>query len=188
MSEISNTRREGQITDEAIAKLRQRIGVPKPLPQPPHFRCPNEDIFRNLSSSIGDANPLYCEPDYGKKTRWGGIVLHPAFVGADTLIGIDEVDSVPADKLEIMRGDPLRGVHAFYSSGVREWWRPLRPNRKVYRRNAVVGVHDKQSEFAKRSVHEWTANGMTALWLAADDGKLGLEHPHHSTHNYHHYR
>jgi len=153
-----STRREGRITDEGIEKLRQRIGVPKPLPQPPHYRCPNEDIFRNLAHSIGDDNPLYCEPDYAEGTRWGGLVLHPAFVGCDTLIGIDEVDSVPADKLNIMRGDPLRGVHAFYSSGVREWWRPLRPNRKVYRRNAVVGVHDKQSEFAKRSVHEWTAN------------------------------
>jgi hypothetical protein len=151
-------RGEGQITDEGIAKLRQRIGVPKPLPQPPHYRCPNEDIFRNLAYSIGDDNPLYCEPDYAAQSRWGGLTLHPAFVGCDTLIGIDEVDEVPADKLDVMRGDPLRGVHAFYSSGVREWWRPLRPNRKVYRRNAVVGVLDKKSEFAKRSVHEWTAN------------------------------
>jgi len=150
--------REGRITDEGIARLRARIGVPKPLPQPPHYRCPNEDIFRNLAHSIGDDNPLYCEPEYAAKTRWGGLILHPAFVGCDTLIGIDEVDAVPPDELELMRGDPLRGVHAFYSSGVREWWRPLRPNRRVYRRNALVGVLDKQSEFAKRSVHEWTAN------------------------------
>ncbi|MEE2665573.1 MAG: hypothetical protein VX681_15765 [Myxococcota bacterium] len=150
--------REGRISDEGIAKLRARIGVPKPLPQPPHYRCPNEDIFRNLAYSIGDDNPLYCEPEYAEKTRWGGLILHPAFVGCDTLIGIDEVDAVPPDELELMRGDPLRGVHAFYSSGVREWWRPLRPNRRVYRRNALVGVLDKKSEFAKRSVHEWTAN------------------------------
>jgi acyl dehydratase len=151
-------RREGRITDEGIARLRERIGVPKPLPQPPHYQCPNEDIFRNLSHSIGDDNPLYCEPAYAEKTRWGGLILHPAFVGCDTLIGIDEVDAVPPDKLGVMRGDPLRGVHAFYSSGVREWWRPLRPNRRVFRRNAVVGIQEKQSEFAKRSVHEWTAN------------------------------
>ncbi|MBW2425818.1 MAG: hypothetical protein JRG86_16345, partial [Deltaproteobacteria bacterium] len=50
--------REGHITDEGIAKLRKRIGVPKPLPQPPHYRCPNEDIFRNLAHSMGDDNPL----------------------------------------------------------------------------------------------------------------------------------
>ncbi|MCH2170580.1 hypothetical protein MK489_07330 [Myxococcota bacterium] len=159
MSEKSKSRApEAHITDEAIEILRQRIGVPKPLPQPPHYRCPNEDIFRNLSHSIGDDNPLYCDPDYAESSRWSGLVMHPAFVGCDTLIGIDEVDAVPEDKVSIMRGDPLRGVHAFYSSGVREWWRPLRPNRRVYRRNAVVGVLDKKSEFAKRAVHEWTGN------------------------------
>jgi hypothetical protein len=55
-----------------------------------------------------------------------------------------------------MKGDPLRGVHAFYSSVAREWWRPLRPDLRCFRRNAIVGILDKQSEFADRAVHEWT--------------------------------
>jgi hypothetical protein len=33
----------------------------------------------------------------------------------------------------------------------------MRPGRRVFRRNALVGVHDKPSEFAKRAIHEWTA-------------------------------
>jgi hypothetical protein len=40
---------------------------------------------------------------------------------------------------------------------VREWWAPLRPDHRVWRRNALVGVLDKPSEFAGRAVHEWTA-------------------------------
>ena len=55
-----------------------------------------------------------------------------------------------------MKGDPLRGVHAFYSASAREWWAPLFPDRRVFRRNALVGVHDKASEFAERAVHEWS--------------------------------
>ena len=47
-----------------------------------------------------------------------------------------------------MKGDPLRGVHAFYSASAREWWAPLRPDRQVSRRNALVGVLEKPSEFA----------------------------------------
>ena len=58
---------------------------------------------------------------------------------------------------EIMRGDPLRGVHAFYSGSFREWWNPLRDGARVNRRSALVGVHDKASQFANRAVHEWTA-------------------------------
>jgi acyl dehydratase len=56
----------------------------------------------------------------------------------------------------LMKGDPLRGVHAFYSASAREWWAPLRPGGRVSRRNALVGVLDKPSQFAERAVHEWT--------------------------------
>ena len=81
----------------------------------------------------------------------------PPLVGGDSLIGVDEVTEVPAEHRDLMRGDPLRGVHAFYSASAREWWAPLRPNQSVTRRNALVGVLDKSSEFAGRAVHEWTA-------------------------------
>jgi len=63
---------------------------------------------------------------------------------------------VAAEHRDLMRGDPLRGVHAFYSASAREWWAPLRPGDRVRRRNALVGVLDKPSEFAGRAVHEWT--------------------------------
>ena len=39
---------------------------------------------------------------------------------------------------------------------------PLRPGTRVARRNALVGVHDKQSEFASRTVHEWSAEVFAA--------------------------
>ena len=38
------------------------------------------------------------------------------------------------------------------------WWAPLRSDRRVWRRNAMVAVLDKSSEFAGRAVHEWSAN------------------------------
>jgi hypothetical protein len=48
-------------------------------------------------------------------------------------------------------------VHAFYSASGREWWEPLVPDQRITRRNSLVGVEDKPSEFAERAVHEWTA-------------------------------
>lgn len=147
----------GVITDEAIERLRARIGVPEPHPVPPHYRRPGEDAFRHVAEAYGDDNPLYTDPVYAASTRWGGLIATPVLVGGDTLIGEDEVSEVPAAQRELMRGDPLRGVHAFYAASVREWWAPLRPDRRVWRRNALVGVLDKPSEFAGRAVHEWTA-------------------------------
>jgi acyl dehydratase len=148
---------EGTITDDGIARLRKRIGIAEPHPVPPHYLRPGTDAFRHVAVAYGDDNPLWCDAEYGKGTVWEGPIASPVLVGGDSLIGQDEVAEVAAEHKELMKGDPLRGVHAFYSASAREWWAPLRPDRRISRRNALVGVLDKPSEFAGRAVHEWTA-------------------------------
>src|SRR5438876_482718 len=155
------------ITDDGVARLRARIGVPQPHPQPPHYRCPNEDAFRLVAESYGDDNPLWCDPAYAAATRWHGPLAPPPLVGGDTLIGDNEVVNLTDENRALLKGDPIRGAHAFYSGSFREWWAPLRPGTPVTRRNALVGVHDKQSEFAERAVHEWTGEV-----FAASDGPV----------------
>jgi acyl dehydratase len=157
MAGASRSGESGRITDEGIARLRARIGVAEPHPQPPHYTQPTLDTFRNVAIAYGDDNPLWCDPDYGVKTRWEGPIAPPPLVGGDTLIGEDEVTAVAPEQRELMKGDPLRGVHAFYSASAREWWAPLYTQRRVFRRNALVAALDKPSEFAGRAVHEWTA-------------------------------
>jgi hypothetical protein len=148
---------EGTITDEGIERLRSRIGVSEPNPVPPHYGKPGVDAFRHVAVAYGDDNPLWSDEAYAVDTRWGGVVAPPPLVGGDSLVGVDEIPKVAEEYRELMRGDPLRGVHAFYSASAREWWAPLRPDVAVARRNALVGVLDKSSEFAERAVHEWTA-------------------------------
>ena len=59
--------------------------------------------------------------DHASISVWGGPLAPPPLVGGDSLIGEDEVTAVPDDKRDLMKGDPLRGVHAFYSASAREW-------------------------------------------------------------------
>ena len=146
---------DGTITDECIARLRARIGVAEPHPMPPHYALPTTDTFRHVAEAYGDDNPLWCDPDYAAMTRWEGPIAPPVLVGGDTLIGDDEVTDLDPDTKALLKGDPLRGVHAFYAASAREWWHPLRPLQRVARRNAMVAVLDKPSEFAERAVHEW---------------------------------
>jgi acyl dehydratase len=151
------------ITDAGVGRLRRRIGVGQPHPQPPHYRQPNEDAFRHVAEAYGDDNPLWCDPDYASTTRWGGSIAPPHLVGGDTLIGEDEVGRLDDETRALLKGDPIRGAHAFYAGSFREWWAPLRPGTRVTRRNALVGVHDKRSQFAQRAVHEWTAEVFAAM-------------------------
>jgi acyl dehydratase len=146
----------GRITDGAIERLRQRIGIPQPHPVAPHYSRPGIDAFRHVAEAYGDDNPLWSDEAYASESVWGGVIAPPPLVGGDSLIGHDELSEWPEDLHQLMRGDPLSGVHAFYSASAREWWAPLRPDRSVLRRNALVGVLDKSSGFAGRAVHEWT--------------------------------
>src|SRR5437588_11601064 len=108
------------ITDEGIARLRARIGIAEPHPQPPYYTLPTVDTFRNVAVAYGDDNPLWCSDDYGRETRWSSPIAPPPLVGGDTLIGEDEVRAVATEHQALMKGDPLRGVHAFYSASARE--------------------------------------------------------------------
>jgi acyl dehydratase len=147
----------GRITDEGVAALRGRIGKPQVYPAPPHFRRPGVDAFRHNAWAYGDDNPLWADPDYAAASRWGGSLAPPPLIGGDSLIG---EDALTPDELEAqgeLKGDPLRGVHAFYGASEREWWAPLRPDQQISRRTALVGVLDKPSEFGGRGIQEWTA-------------------------------
>ncbi|WP_419919679.1 hypothetical protein [Candidatus Poriferisocius sp.] len=159
---MNDGRHPGGITDEAVAALRSRIGSATPHPQPPRFQVPNEDAFRQVAEAYGDDNPLWCDPEYGLGTVWGGPIAPPPMVGGDTLIGENEVERLDPKTAALLRGDPLRGAQAHYSASHREWWQPLRPGTRVTRRNALVGVHDKRSRFANRAIHEWTAEVFAA--------------------------
>ncbi|MHC4494079.1 MAG: FAS1-like dehydratase domain-containing protein [Planctomycetota bacterium] len=149
-------RRVDEISDEGVAKLRMRIGIPVPSLVSPHYRVPNEDAIRHFAHAVGDDNPLWCDAEYAKKTKWKGTIAIPSLVGGDCVVGMDEITEIPQDKKSLMKGDPLRGVHAFYSGMAREWWAPLRPGHTVWKREALVGVLDKKSEFAERAIHEWS--------------------------------
>ncbi len=150
---------DGTITEAGVAQLRTRIGKPQLYPAPPHYRRPGEDAFRHVARSYGDDNPLWCDPGYAAGTRWRGPIAPPPLVGGDSLIGEDDLTEAEAAaaRQPALRGDPLRGVHAFYAASEREWWAPLGPGHRVFRRTALVGVVDRPSEFGGRGVQEWTA-------------------------------
>ena len=42
----------GSITDEAIGRLRERIGIPEPHPVAPHYVRPDVDAFRHVAEPM----------------------------------------------------------------------------------------------------------------------------------------
>ncbi len=66
-----------------------------------------------------------------------------------------------------MKGDPLRGVHAFYGASAREWWAPLRPGRTGPGATPWSGCSTRRA-----SSPSGPSTSGPARCSAADDGPL----------------
>ena len=66
--------------DEFIADTKKLVGLP--VGPGPNFEQETTIELRDLvdfCDAIGDDNPLYRDAQYGRKTRWGGVLAYPTF-------------------------------------------------------------------------------------------------------------
>jgi acyl dehydratase len=101
----------GKITDEGLAAMRAKFGVPYYMIR--QNEVASKDAIRQFCNGIGDNNPLYRDPTYATRTRWGHIIAPPTFLYAV---------ACPQG----MEGLP--GVHAFYCGCNWEWFKTIHVN------------------------------------------------------------
>ncbi len=66
------------ITEDALERIRQRIGVPVPRPHP-YISLASQDAIRHFAHGMGDDNPLWTDPAYAATTRYGCIIAPPLY-------------------------------------------------------------------------------------------------------------
>ena len=71
----ATTTRFPRITEHALDDLRKRIGVKITDTLEPWCHEASRDGIRHYAHGIGDDNPLWCDPAYAARTRWGGIIV-----------------------------------------------------------------------------------------------------------------
>lgn len=136
------------LTDADLQKAKLLIGVDVANKARELHGSTTSDTLRNWALGVGDDNPLYCDENYGKSTRWGGQIGHGVHVGH--VKSPMDGDPVPAEIKQATKGI-FRGVHVFVSGGSWEWFRPLRPNETLYSFAGEESLEVKKSEFADRS-------------------------------------
>jgi acyl dehydratase len=140
----------GVLTDEAIERSRKRIGIPEPQPNPPHNFEVTWDGSRHFAFGYGDDNPLFCNPDYAKGTRWGSLIAPPTF---HYTMGEDAAPKPDPETKALLKGDPFAGLGSYQAIMDFEWWRPLRLGDGCRNLRTQVGVVPKQSSFGGRTAH-----------------------------------
>ena len=68
------------------------------------------DAIRHFVNGVGDTNPIFCDPEYAKSTKYGELIAPPTFLYS--------VYWVPL-------GSGAAGVHAWYSGGDWQCYRPV---------------------------------------------------------------
>lgn len=130
----------GKITDDAIEQVRRRLHRVHPIEQP-FIRYINGDSIRHVARAIGDANPLWIDAEYAKKSRFGRIVAPPALLYGVTWGSWD-----------MRRGEGLPGVHGLHASDRWVYYRPLLDGDEVNATKAMVALDERTGSYAGRSL------------------------------------
>lgn len=151
MSNTSKQPEAGKITEATLTQMQERVGVEVPEPRRYHNDYVTQDGSRHFCWGYGDDNPLYCNAEYAKNTRWKGLIAAPGF---SYTMGENDVAPLSPEMKKKLKGDPLSGLGAYQAEMNFEWWQPLREGDQCYLRKALVGTKLSEGRMGGKTIHE----------------------------------
>src|SRR2546421_6587931 len=130
-----------KITEEGLDDLRKRIGVTIGVTAEPWCYEATRDNIRHYAHGIGDDNPLWCDPAYGKTTRYGDIIALPSFLFACSRIVSGYVGGLP-------------GVHAMFAGCDFTWYKPIHRNAQITTSAYLKDLIEHETRFAGRAIQQ----------------------------------
>ena len=135
------TNRFPKITEEGLDDLRKRIGVKITDTIEPWNYEATRDGIRHYAHGIGDDNPLWCDPAYADKTKYGSIVALPSFLFSTSRIVSGYCGG-------------LSGVHAMWAGADWTWHKPVLRNDVITTEAYLKDLIEHQTRFAGRSFQQ----------------------------------
>lgn len=136
-----STNKFPKITEEGLAELRERIGVKITNTVEPWNYEATRDAIRHYAHGIGDDNPLWCDPEYAKKTKFGDIVALPSFLFTNSRIVSGYCGG-------------LSGVHAMWAGADWTWYKPVLRNDVITTEAYLKDLVEHQTKFAGRAFQQ----------------------------------
>jgi acyl dehydratase len=135
------TRYFPKITDQALDALRARKNVRIENTLEPWCHEATRDNIRHYAHGIGDDNPLWCDPSYAARSRFGGIVALPSFLFATSRIVSGYVGGIP-------------GVHAMWAGADWAWHKPVFRNQEITTEAWLKDLIEHDTKFAGRAIQQ----------------------------------
>ena len=130
-----------KITEEGLAELRERIGVKITNTVEPWNYEATRDAIRHYAHGIGDDNPLWCDPEYAKTTKFCDVVALPSFLFTNSRIVSGYCGG-------------LSGVHAMWAGADWTWHKPVMRNDVITTEAYLKDLVEHQTKFAGRAFQQ----------------------------------
>ncbi len=125
--------------DEILEEARKLIGTETPVTK---GRYPVEyDPIRRFCQMTGDRNPLFLDPEYAAKTRFGSVICPPALV--HLFAGVGWPTQTINEFLALM---PALGDRPVNLTVEAEWYKPVRVGDQLYEKMRLVDVYMKPTK------------------------------------------
>jgi acyl dehydratase len=134
------------ITDEMMAKMRQLVGKKLRIENSINNEEATRIAIRKFADGIGDPNPLWCDEEYAKKSKYGSIVAPPSWI------------------FSVFSGLQFgwAGLGGFHSETDAEFYRPILKNDRISPECIYRGFEGpKPSSFAERIIIDRKENTYT---------------------------
>jgi acyl dehydratase len=139
--EESKTDRFPKITEDGLRELRKRIGVPITDTVEPWNHEATRDGIRHYAHGIGDDNPLWTDPDYAARSKFGTIVALPSFLFSCSRIASGYCGG-------------LSGVHAMWAGADWTWYKHVLRGDVISTKAYLKDLVEHQTRFAGRAIQQ----------------------------------
>jgi acyl dehydratase len=130
-----------KITEKGLEDLRSRIGIKIADTVEPWNHEATRDGIRHYAHGIGDDNPLWCDPEYAAKSRFGTLVALPSFLFTTSRIVSGYVGG-------------LSGVHAMWAGADWTWHAPVLRNDVITTEAWLKELIEHETKFAGRAIQQ----------------------------------
>ncbi|WP_372799428.1 MaoC family dehydratase N-terminal domain-containing protein [Litorivivens sp.] len=140
MSDTLNRRYSG-ISEQALDELRSRMNHPITDTVEPWCYEVTRDNIRHYAHGIGDDNPLWCDPDYARETKYGDIIALPSFI-------------FPCDRVFSGYVGGLPGVHAMFAGIDVTWHKPMQRNDEISTEAMLKDLIPHETRFSGLAIQQ----------------------------------
>src|SRR5262245_8046134 len=130
-----------KITQQGLDDLRRRIGVPITDTLEPWCYEATRDNIRHYAHGIGDDNPLWCDPAYAAKTKYGRVVALPSFI-------------FPLNRILSGYVGGLPGVHAMWAGADLTWHKSILCGDQFTTKAWLKNLIEHNTRFAGRAIQQ----------------------------------